>query len=159
MAQFEALQRLIGAAGGVHVSTSGGVKGPRETYDTTTSGPSFGHLHHRDGMPISRHISYQQELGAPSFMGNAMFHIPFGANVGIPLPRAPLMFGGLPLPGSLPAAIGRDAPHSTDSPEHRQKRSDRSAFVESVTDVSRSPTKCQDNLSRQSFVLVRIFLS
>jgi hypothetical protein len=30
-----------------------GIKGPRATYDTTTSGPSFGHIIHRDGHPVS----------------------------------------------------------------------------------------------------------
>jgi hypothetical protein len=136
IAQFEALQKLIGTAGHAFHPTSGGVKGPRETYETTTSGPSFGHLHHRDNMPTSRHVSYQPELiGDPPVMGSALFHIPFGGNFGIPLPRAPITLRRLPVSGLADEPV-LNAHVLGDSLADRHKRSDRSAFVESVTDVS-----------------------
>jgi hypothetical protein len=53
LAHLESMQRLVGAAQGHHVNPDAGEKrGPRDTYQTSTSGPSFGHLLHHDGMPL-----------------------------------------------------------------------------------------------------------
>ena len=152
MAQFEALQKLIGEARQVHVSATGRARGPRETFDTTTSGPSFGHIHHRDGMPTSRHVSIQPEpYGSSHMIGNAMFHIPFGGNIGIPLPRAPIMLGRFSTAGLIHDPALSNVHVIGDSPETKHKRSDRSAFVESVTDVS--PSSCDDFLCSRLFKL------
>jgi len=173
LAHIEALGQLTGASGGpVIPPTITGTKGPRETYETATSVPSFGHILHRDGMPISRHMSYQQGPFLPGhgpivlgqgaisrepagFSGTGYFHVPFG-------PDVRLRFGGgLPggalsgLQGMMGAAAGLAQDHGAqpgdtgpigraqlgviaESPatERTRRREDKSAYVESITDVS-----------------------
>ncbi|WVQ73587.1 hypothetical protein IAR50_003166 [Cryptococcus sp. DSM 104548] len=76
----------------------GGQKGPRQTFDTTTSVPSFGHIHHRNGMPISARPSLQtapEGVFPPFSTGHTsappeIFHIPFDVPTGTHVPR-PLM--------------------------------------------------------------------
>ncbi|ODO06026.1 hypothetical protein L198_01254 [Cryptococcus wingfieldii CBS 7118] len=123
-------------------------KGPRQTFDTTTSVPSFGHIHHQNGMPISTRPSLQtapdgffppfshaQAQGHTSAPPD-VFRIPFGVPTGTHVPR-PLMVlrdssggaGGLGLGGlgGLAALAGGGG----------QRRGDeRSAYVETVPDVS-----------------------
>ena len=147
MAQFEALQKLIGAATGPRIPADGMFKGPRNTYETATSGPSFGHIYHRDGAPATRHASFQAEnYGDSGSFGKAVFHIPFGGNVGIQLPLAPAAPGGL----SVDDHVLQAGPENN---EPRHRRSDRSAFVESVTDVSVSQ---MGHCRICSFVLVEV---
>jgi len=173
LAHIEALRQLTEASGGpvVHPMNTG-TKGPRETYETTTSVPSFGHILHQDGMPVSRHMSYQQEpfmsshgpilLGQGAvarelagLSGTGFFHVPYGPDVrlrfGAGVPGGPLggwksMLGspaditvnpvtqaGVPgTTGGEPLGVIAESP-ATEQP---QRRDDKSAYVESITDVS-----------------------
>ena len=125
MAHVETLERLMGTLGPVQPpSGPSGRKGPRETYETVTSDPSFGHLWHRDGMPVSRHISYQQDPLPQSAM--PLFHIPWHGD--IRLSRADILFDG-----DLGQAELRVIDELSDT---EQRKYHRSAYVETVHDVS-----------------------
>lgn len=142
-----------------------GMRGPhRMTYETVTSVPSFGHLYHRDGMPISRHLTMQPDPGfipghGPIVTGQGnvsrelaglsssdFFRLPFGPMVQIhrpfPFPQSPDDIPlGMGIGGILAEALRSDYPedrfHVAESPDSIQRRDARSAFVESVEDVSR----------------------
>ena len=146
-----------------HPSPAGQAKGPRGTMETMTSDPSFGHLFHKDGVPMSRYMSMQdnppmpipvpppvQPAGKQGMFGGGFYRIPFGVPMSVHLPR-PLLVSrdsaglgvGVGLPSRLaeiftPNALSRVA----ESPEGRQRNDARSAYVETVQDVSceRSPS-------------------
>nr|ODO03713.1 hypothetical protein L204_00049 [Cryptococcus depauperatus CBS 7855] len=129
-----------------------GQKGPRHTFETTTSGPSFGHILHQNGVPVSARPSMQ---AAPAGFSD-IFRMPLGVPIGMNVPR-PLMvmhdssgapgglglggFGGIGIPGLLDILELEERERSIGktgrSPEAR------SAFVETVEDVSiiQSPTR------------------
>lgn len=74
--------------------------------------------------------------------GSAYFRIPFGGNMAIPF-SGPLLYGQSPEERSTAVKIqtsGIDQPDRlgtvAESPESRQRRDDRSAYVETVHDVS-----------------------
>lgn len=122
-------------------------KGPRQTFDTSTSGPCFGHILHRDGVPISARPSIQ--VAPEGFVPDRplselseVFRIPFGVPIGMSIPR-PLMAmrdsagapGGLGL--GMPTLLDIIQGHGEGSPLRRRPE-DRSAYVETVEDVSLS---------------------
>jgi hypothetical protein len=170
MAHIQTLAQLTNRqadyAGGEPTPTGreSGMRGPhRMTYETVTSVPSFGHLYHRDGMPISQHLSMQPD---PAFIpghgpivtgqGNVsrelaglsasdFFRLPFGPMVQLhrpfPSPQSPDDLPlGMGIGGILAEALRSDHPedrfHVAESPDSVQRRDARSAFVESVEDVS-----------------------
>ncbi len=161
IARAQALTQLEAAQGHQPEPVQGDIKGPRGTFDTATSGPSFGHLLHQDGMPISRHMSMQSGTmqgnnvprGLTSFGGAPLMRIPFGVPMGAKLPR-PMM--AMRTGTGIGMGIGLDTGTAgtfrgasmepilsglMESPESANpKRTDRSAFVESVEDVSRLRT-------------------
>ncbi|WWC72987.1 uncharacterized protein I206_106951 [Kwoniella pini CBS 10737] len=103
-------------------------KGPRQTYDTMDSGPSFGHLLHQNGIPLSARHSAQD-----------FFRIPFGVPLGMNVPRPLLVMRdsagaglGLGLSPDLLEILEQDQRISPRGPE------DRSAFVETVEDEEAS---------------------
>ncbi|KAK6906142.1 hypothetical protein I203_100126 [Kwoniella mangroviensis CBS 8507] len=109
-----------------------GDKGPRQTYDTMDSGPSFGHILHQNGIPLSARPSVQ--MNNPDF-----FRIPFGVPVGLDVPRPLLVMRdsagaglGLGLSPDLLDVLEQDQGISPRGPE------DRSAFVETVEDEEAS---------------------
>ncbi|WVW79485.1 hypothetical protein I302_101454 [Kwoniella bestiolae CBS 10118] len=109
-----------------------GGKGPRQTYDTMDSGPSFGHILHQNGIPLSARPSVQ--MNNPDF-----FRIPFGVPVGLNVPRPLLVMRdsagaglGLGLSPDLLDILEQDQGISPRGPE------DRSAFVETVEDEEAS---------------------
>ncbi|WVO15544.1 hypothetical protein L204_103204 [Cryptococcus depauperatus] len=128
-----------------------GQKGPRHTFETTTSGPSFGHILHQNGVPVSARPSMQ---AAPAGFSD-IFRMPLGVPIGMNVPR-PLMvmhdssgapgglglggFGGIGIPGLLDILELEERERSIGktgrSPEAR------SAFVETVEDDEvQSPTR------------------
>jgi len=157
-ARAQALAQLQAVGGPQPASVQGGMKGPRGTYDTSTSGPSFRHLLQQDGMPTSRHISIQpaiiQQQGGDSsnelarMNQDSFFRIPFGVPMGLQLPR-PMMAMRTGTGAGMAIGVGSGTGRgfygvSTEpglsgvqkSPESAHRRTDRSAFVESVDDVS-----------------------
>jgi hypothetical protein len=137
---------------------AGGIKGPRATYETSTSGPSFGHIQHQDGGPTrlsgpplpTSHL--QSAPMARDVGGNPPFmRIPFGVPMGASIQR-PLFvmrnsvgvgmgvgLGGQGLQGSG-LAFG-DAQHGMSGHaqhSHAARAKDaRSAYVETIEDVRR----------------------
>ncbi|RXK38177.1 hypothetical protein M231_04551 [Tremella mesenterica] len=123
-----------------------GQKGPRQTYETSTSGPSFGHLLHQDGRPITGRFSAQPEPPNPASRGSvgiggagAFFRIPFGVPLGLGVPR-PLMVMrsdtglGMGL-GLTPQGVQQEARHIGEVVDKVElDRKSRSAFVESIAD-------------------------
>ena len=132
-------------------------KGPRVTMES--SEPSFGHIFHKDGGPMSRHMSLQPEAPLPipgpppqvpdptersgPFGSGPFFRIPFGVPLGASIPRPMLitrnssgMGVGMGLSSRLADFINPPLSRVTESPEGRQRRDDRSAYVETVHDVS-----------------------
>nr|XP_031858883.1 uncharacterized protein CI109_005702 [Kwoniella shandongensis]KAA5525955.1 hypothetical protein CI109_005702 [Kwoniella shandongensis] len=140
LAQLEAAQRNSDimmeqemlAGMGMEPTEGEAAKGPRQTFDTTTSGPSFGHLLHQDGFPLSARPSMQPPMDGfgpdPTF-----FRIPFGVPMGMTVPR-PLMVmrdsGGARLGLGLPDLLDMMDTPTVD----RRGPEDRSAFVETVED-------------------------
>ncbi|ORY33094.1 hypothetical protein BCR39DRAFT_557284 [Naematelia encephala] len=130
------------------------VKGPRETYQTMTSEPSFGQLHHRDGHPITRETSIEplpRQAGPEQgdVVDQPFFHIPFGIPLGAQIPRPMLVtrqgtgigfgLGGMP----TGVRMERDtAPRlvPVESPETVGRKTVKSAYVESVEDEQAPPT-------------------
>ncbi|WVF65435.1 hypothetical protein IAT40_000162 [Kwoniella sp. CBS 6097] len=148
LAQLEAAQRqsilqmeqeMMNTLNSANVPPSGAAKGPRQTYDTMTSGPSFGHLLHQNGMPLSATQSMQ--IPPDGFdprqitgMSDSFFRIPFGVPMGMSVPR-PLLV----MRDSAGAGLGLGlGPDLLDILEEEAKpargQEDRSAFVETVED-------------------------
>nr|XP_018259292.1 uncharacterized protein I303_08220 [Kwoniella dejecticola CBS 10117]OBR81450.1 hypothetical protein I303_08220 [Kwoniella dejecticola CBS 10117] len=112
-------------------------KGPRQTYDTMDSGPSFGHLLHQNGIPLSARQSAQVPQGSANQAD--FFRIPFGVPLGMNVPRPLLVMRdsagaglGLGLSPDLLEILEQDQGISPRGPE------DRSAFVETVEDEEAS---------------------
>jgi hypothetical protein len=138
LARLEAMAgvgaHLAGGMDGIHLgghaqAYAAGVKGPRATYDTTTSGPSFGHIIHRDGHPVS---------GLSADFVRVPFGVPLGATVPGPmmLMRSGTGMGmGIGLPG---LAMGRASIGLSNIPESTEgrRKDERGAYVETVVDVS-----------------------
>ena len=128
-AHLDALQKLE-SPGGAHIAAVGAEKGPRATYETSTSGPSFGHIFHENGMPTSRHMSMQHpDIPIP------LFNIPFGGAVGVHVPR-PLIFGPGPLGVGSPMGTAFPGTSPFGPPPESPRGAQRSAYVETVDDVS-----------------------
>lgn len=127
-------------------------KGPRQTFDTNTSGPSFGHILHQDGVPISACPSMRVApegfaSGRPLTELSEVFRIPFGVPIGMSIPRPLMVMRDSPgAPGDLglgmPALLNIIQGHGEGSPL-RRKQEDRSAYVETVEDVSLSKVDCE----------------
>ena len=137
----------------------GGPKGPRKTYETTTSGPSFGHILHQDGMPtpVPGQVPTQPDGYPPTghgpivggqgniarelagLRGSEFFRLPFGPTVSMSRLTGPFSVG-LGYGGDMPGFSGflgqKDLSRVAESPEGVQRRDDRSAYVETVQDVS-----------------------
>ena len=134
-------------------SKSPGPKGPRRTYETSTSGPSFGHILHQDGRPM-RLSGPPLPPGHPQSVpmardtgGNQPFmRIPFGVPMGASIQR-PLFvmrnsvgvgmgvgLGGQGLQGSGLAFGG--PPHGHGISAADRAKDARSAYVETIEDVS-----------------------
>ena len=166
------LARAMGSLGMIHGQGFGhpGPAGARGTYDTGTSGPSFGHLYHDGAQPTSARQSVQQprldQVGTGAGMddgegeagGHAMMRdmaayggqqpgsfvrVPFGVPLSMQLPRPMMVMRtptgmamgiGVPQVGIGAMGLGMVPPGI----EHaeRDKRDDRSAYVETVDDVS-----------------------
>ncbi|WVQ93108.1 hypothetical protein IAU59_000172 [Kwoniella sp. CBS 9459] len=140
--------------------------GPRQTYDTMTSGPSFGHLLHQNGMPLSATQSMQVppdgfDPRQITGMSDSFFRIPFGVPMGMSIPR-PLLV----MRDSAGAGLGLGlSPDLLDILEEETKPArgpeDRSAFVETVedeedsgvrTDIrTQSPSKAHTHGVRSTF--------
>ncbi|WRT69187.1 uncharacterized protein IL334_006171 [Kwoniella shivajii] len=110
-----------------------GEKGPRQTYDTMDSGPSFGHLLHQSGMPLSARPSAQ--FSANTFNNPDFFPIPFGVPMGMSIPRPLLVMRdsagaglGLGLGSDLLDILGHEGGDRHRGPDAK------SAFVETVVD-------------------------
>jgi hypothetical protein len=138
---------------------SGGPKCPRRTYETSTSGPSFGHILHQDGRPMRlsgpplppghpQSVPMARDVGG----GQPFMRIPFGVPMGASIQR-PLFvmrnsagvgmgvgLGGQGLQGSG-MAFG-DPQHGMGGDIHRsaaeRAKDARSAYVETIKDVSGS---------------------
>lgn len=159
-ARGQALAQLQDSRGRQPGAGQDNAKGQRGTYDTSASGPSFGHILHHNGMPISRHMSMQPSLieeNGPdahqareraALSGGPFFRIPFGVPMNANLSR-PMM--ALRTDTGIGMGIGYDAGAVRamqqgaseygmdgigDNPEDPRRRADRSAYVESVEDVS-----------------------
>lgn len=155
-ARAEALARLEAKRGEVQDTIPTGPKGPRQTYDTVTSGPSFGHIDHYGGHPISARQSHQLPgsqpmVREPAGMGNSFFRIPFGVPGGAVLPR-PMMvmrtgtgvgmgvgIGSVGLGSGAGGGGGARLEEVKEISEGSRRRDDKSAFVETVEDVSPTP--------------------
>lgn len=157
LAQLEATKQNAMAQSAPPAGPAGGLKGPRGTYETSTSGPSFGHIMHQDGQPLrvsgpSVPLGFPQSSpmvrdmgGPPPFM-----RIPFGVPLGASIPRPLFVMrnsAGVGMGVGLGGPTGvqdmaqarrpSPAPNHMDvaSPEQRRKE-DRSAYVETIEDVS-----------------------
>jgi hypothetical protein len=155
LAQLEAADQ--GASMGVEQNKpSGGPKGPRRTYETSTSGPSFGHILHHNGLPIGmpgpalppgfpQSVPMSRDLGG----NNPFMRIPFGVPMGASIQR-PLFvmrnsvgvgmgvgLGGQGLQGPTYGIQGSQK-RQNDSPLSTAARAKdaRSAYVETIEDVS-----------------------
>ncbi|ORX39184.1 hypothetical protein BD324DRAFT_618757 [Kockovaella imperatae] len=128
-------------------TSPGGSKGPRGTMETMTSDPSFGHIFHKDGVPMSRHISTQgpplpfPNMSSGGALGGSFYRIPFGVPMSMSLPRPLLMSRdsaglgiGVSLPPQLTKLFTPPLSRVAESPEGRQRKDDRSAYVETVHD-------------------------
>ncbi|KAK8843968.1 hypothetical protein IAR55_006760 [Kwoniella newhampshirensis] len=115
-------------------------RGPRQTFDTTTSGPSFGHILHQDGFPpTSAQPSRQSPMEGmgPRQVGGvsdpSFFRILFGVPMGMTAPRSMMV-----MRDSGRARLGLGIPSLfdiLDSPVvDKRGPEDRSAFVETVED-------------------------
>lgn len=149
-ARAEALAHLEAAA---HFPVPPGIfpgpKGLRETYQTSTSGPSFGHILHHNGRPIPPDYSFRTSLAeVPSsarqnagLSGGSFFRIPFGVPLGTGIPR-PLVImrsdtglaTGLGVTKDGVAAEVHHLGEVDDQPERKSRKDDRSAFVETIPD-------------------------
>ncbi|OCF35676.1 hypothetical protein I316_02731 [Kwoniella heveanensis BCC8398] len=149
LAQLEAAQRqsilqmeqeMLDTLNSANELPTGRQKGPRQTYDTMTSGPSFGHLLHQNGMPLSATQSMQVppdgfDPRQITGMSDSFFRIPFGVPMGMSIPR-PLLV----MRDSAGAGLGLGlSPELLDILEEEVKPprgpEDRSAFVETVEDL------------------------
>lgn len=147
LSQLEATAPHAGSLS--HNGQASRAKGPRGAFETFTSGPSFGHLHHHDGMPAggaqgaTDGTRTPQELeglgslpmardGPPFPPGGRFMRIPFGVplSAGLPPPMV-LLRGGAPFGAGLGMPTLADL-RLGDSPVSKQ----RSAYVETVEDVS-----------------------
>lgn len=156
LAQLEATRQSPGG----HMTPGNGAvapnKGPRGTYETSTSGPSFGHILHQDGRPLRvsgpplppGHPQSAPMSSEPG--GQAPFvRIPFGVPLGASIPR-PLfvmrnsagvgMGVGLGGPTGVQNRAAQSVPsaaqHYMAPPQGEAKRKDdRSAYVETIEDV------------------------
>ncbi|WWC91089.1 uncharacterized protein L201_006030 [Kwoniella dendrophila CBS 6074] len=121
-----------------HMQQGQGEKGPRGTYDTLDSGPSFGHLLHQNGFPLSARPSTQNPPENANF-----FRVPFGVPLGMNVPRPLLVMRdsagaglGLGLNPDLLEILEQD---QGINPRGRGRGpEDRSAFVETVEDEETS---------------------
>lgn len=159
LAQLEASKsNAMGLSG---QQTGQGVKGPRGTYETSTSGPSFGHKMHQDGRPLrlsgpSLPPGHPQSVPMAREEGGQLpfMRIPFGVPMGASIPRPLFVMRnsagvgmGVGLGG--PTGVqdmstqqqGLTAGQSGDSPRqaHERRKEDRSAYVETIEDVSHTP--------------------
>lgn len=156
LAQLEATRQHPSGQAAPASGALGAVKGPRGTYETSTSGPSFGHILHQDGRPLRvsgpplppghpQSAPMSREVG-----GQAPFvRIPFGVPLGASIPR-PLfvmrnsagvgMGVGLGGPTGVQNMAAQSVPSAgqqfirVPSGEGRRK-DDRSAYVETIEDV------------------------
>ena len=138
---------------------TGGLKGPRRTYETSTSGPSFGHIMHQDGQPLRmsgpvmppgfpQSAPMARDIGGPP----PFIRIPFGVPLGASIPRPLFVMrnsvgvgmgvglgggvGGMQDMAKMPGPPAGQQYISAPSPEQKRK-DDRSAYVETIEDVSR----------------------
>ncbi|WVR08956.1 hypothetical protein IAU60_006015 [Kwoniella sp. DSM 27419] len=123
-----------------------GFRGPRETFETVTSDPSFGHMMIENEFPLAAGHSVQlasmdaphHEVQDPTHlagMSNLFLRIPFGVPLGMHIPGSLIVTEdddraglGLSYDQNLFSFLQED---ETPRPRHRQ---DRSAFVETVED-------------------------
>lgn len=148
---MEILGMMSGAGlseiGAASAQDGNGLKGPRQTFDTSTSGPSFGHILHQNDVPISARPSMHvdpESLGpGHSLTGvSEVFPIPFGVPIEMSIPR-PLMVmrDSAETPGGLGfgmlTSLDIIEGHGGGSPFGRRPE-DRNAYVETVEDVSSS---------------------
>lgn len=148
---MEILGMMSGAGlseiGAASAQDGSGLKGPRQTFDTSTSGPSFGHILHQNDVPISArpsmHVDPESFGPGHSLAGvSEVFRIPFGVPIGMSIPR-PLMVtrDSAETPGGLgfgmPTLLDIIEGHGGGSPFGRRPE-DWSAYVETVEDVSSS---------------------
>lgn len=161
LAQLEATKQNAADQSMSQTGQGGGLKGPRRTYETSTSGPSFGHIMHQDGQPLrmsgpqippgfAQSTPMTRDMGgAPPFM-----RIPFGVPLGASIPRPLFVMrnsvgvgmgvglgGGLEgMPNMAQMPGPPDGQHYINAPSPEQKRKDdRSAYVETIEDVSQMP--------------------
>lgn len=150
-ARAAALARLQAAGGDGPDALTSDKKGPRETYDTAASGPSFGHINHWNGHPVSSRQSAQQPVVLEQPMsvpmsrdvtGASFYRIPFGVPVNMALPR-PMMLMRTGTGAGMGVGIGSVGIGAriaaledlAEESEKSKRRDDRSAYVETVEDV------------------------
>ena len=161
LAQLEATRQNAADQSGQQAGQGGGLKGPRRTYETSTSGPSFGHINHEDGQPLrmsgplvppgfAQSTPMMRDMGGPP----PFMRIPFGVPLGASIPRPLFVMrnsvgvgmgvglgggpGGMRDMAQMPGPPGAQHYMSSPSPEQKRK-DDRSAYVETIEDVSCSP--------------------
>jgi hypothetical protein len=149
-ARAQALAQLQNPA--AQAKPSGGPKGPRRTYETSTSGPSFGHILHQDGRPMrlsgpplppgqAQSVPMARDIGGQQPFMRIPFGVPMGASIQRPLfvmrnsagVGMGVGLGGQGLQGSGLAFGG--PPHGMGSHAERTKDA-RSAYVETIEDAS-----------------------
>lgn len=143
LAQLESIPDRGAADKSAQPAEGGGLKGPRVTYQTSTSGPSFGHILHQDGHPVPGRLSLQHGPGdtrgsVPMTRDSDLpfFRIPFGVPMGAMMPR-PMLVTRTGTGMNMGIAIGGHLQSVTESPGNA-RRKDRSAYMETVEDVNRS---------------------
>lgn len=197
------LARAMGSLG-MQPTPQGQVRA-RGTFETGTSGPSFGHLYHDGAQPTSTRASAQQrqqqqqqahaavhaagehdgpashamtrDLAADAQAPGSFVRVPFGVPLNMQLPRPMMLMrtgtgmgmgiGISPLGMGMGMGMGLTSPgmdvmHGMYAPEEELRRDDRSAYVETVEDVSVFQIPSYDCLHarrrgrRRSFVCVEV---
>lgn len=161
LAQLEATKQNA-ANGAIQNKPAGGPKGPRRTYETSTSGPSFGHLMHQNGLPLGmsgpplppghpQSVPMARDLGGK----NPFMRIPFGVPQGAMIQR-PLFvmrnsvgvgmgvgLGGAGLQGPSYGMAGMQQPSGSPQGFANKAKDARSAYVETIEDVNSSICTCK----------------
>lgn len=167
LAQLEAARKSITQQAINPTPNGGGKKGPRGTYETSTSGLSFGHIMHKDGRPTrisipgpvmmdahagQEHSPMSMMLGqgltgsGPGDGPGGSFRIPFGVPMSASIPRPMLVMRnsagvglGLGMGMGMNMGMGMGSgglPDVAESPQSRGRQTARSAYVETIEDVS-----------------------
>jgi hypothetical protein len=134
--------------------SSVGPKGPRRTYETSTSGPSFGHILHQDGRPMRlsgpplppghpQSSPMMRDMGGNQPFMRIPFGVPMGASIQRPLfvmrNSAGVGMGvGLGGQGLQGTGIAFGGPQHGMGTHAERAKDARSAYVETIEDVSRS---------------------